>query len=1112
MDDAREIEERKVILGICAMEKKAGSKPMKAILERIRNVGQFDIIVFEQKTILDSPIEEWPHPVDVLISFYSDGFPLDKAIEYVGLRRPYCINDLTAQRLLLDRRRVYALLQENKITCPNAIIIERDGESNDLVGYTPDQFVEGDDFLQLGDRKVSKPFVEKPINAEDHNVCIYYPSSAGGGVKSLFRKVGDRSSNFDPNNSQVRRDGSYMYEPFMQTQGTDIKVYTVGPAYAHAEARKSPVVDGVVMRNDDGKEIRFPVILTQREKEMARLICLAFGQFVCGFDMLRTSEGSMVIDVNGWSFVKGMPKYYDDAAQLLCAHMLEARGIRPIPRSLDSPSSPTSHVNAEIKPEAETHRLGRSRTPADDDQWAQKELLAVLAVVRHADRTPKNKMKMLTRRQDFLKLHQRWSVSQKGLRKEVKLKSPRQLQELLDLTKAILGRGTSRESREISPKEEDFGSALSNGGLESSDGEDMKFLRQRTMSMDDDEREACSLICAVLEEGGNFSGIYRKVQLKPLTWDERGDVEELLLVLKYGGILTPAGIAQAEGLGRRFRAEMYPGESHGADQYTSGLLRLHATQRHDLKVYSSDEGRVQMSAAAFARGLLALEKGSLTPICAALVETDSKMLDELPRQAEKQMSQAKQALHERIHDPVCEGIPETTPEFVVSAIAEGKPSIFGPSLSQLLEQEIGNASGNAPSLANAMLTCLLESVKVVVDGLQHLNSDVVRQVPCAEKAETSDGESLEAPTICGISSPVLVVKRWEKLYSELWDAKKRSWNISKVPEIFDAVQFDMIHFPKLVKGIPELYAIAKELNDVIVPQEYGSDESSRLEIGSLVCGPLLKKLVEDLRSGRESILANDNAAPEQKIVFAAQILRRFGDWLPEWMTRKAGAAKDPETNKKRDDVSESKKDEEEFLGLDPELAPEFIKSPDRRVRTRLYFTSESHIQALMNVLRYCHWDQRELERQKSIQLETSTQRQSSQRQCLTVEHSTTGPSLITTKVSSAEDFSSTGSAGSEPPSPGCPSPRPRIVHPEQEAKLRAQPVFGYLTQIVFRLYENKTAEVGSNERYLVDVLFSPGAAGDPSECKNHIMNVERLEPLRNQPLTLARLLKLLGPC
>ncbi|XP_048604683.1 inositol hexakisphosphate and diphosphoinositol-pentakisphosphate kinase VIP1-like [Brassica napus] len=45
---------------------------------------------------------------------------------------------------------------------------------------------------------------------------------------------------------------------------------------------------------------------------------------------------------------------------------------------------------------------------------------------------------------------------------------------------------------------------------------------------------------------------------------------------------------------------MYPGEG-------TGLLRIHSTYRHDLKIYSSDEGRVQMSAAAFAKGLLDIE-------------------------------------------------------------------------------------------------------------------------------------------------------------------------------------------------------------------------------------------------------------------------------------------------------------------------------------------------------------------------------------------------------------------------------------------------------------------------------------------------------------------------
>lgn len=58
-------------------------------------------------------------------------------------------------------------------------------------------------------------------------------------------------------------------------------------------------------------------------------------------------------------------------------------------------------------------------------------------------------------------------------------------------------------------------------------------------------------------------------------------------------------------------------------------MRLHSTYRHDLKLYSSDEGRVQMTAAAFAKSFLALD-GDLTPILVSLVSRDhsaTAMLD-----------------------------------------------------------------------------------------------------------------------------------------------------------------------------------------------------------------------------------------------------------------------------------------------------------------------------------------------------------------------------------------------------------------------------------------------------------------------------------------------------
>lgn len=116
-------------------------------------------------------------------------------------------------------------------------------------------------------------------------------------------QIGSRSSVYSPE-SRVRKSGSYIYEDFMPTDGTDVKVYTVGPDYAHAEARKSPALDGKVERDSEGKEIRYPVILSNAEKLISRKVCMAFKQTVCGFDLLRYVY---VININ---YVKKLSDFF----------------------------------------------------------------------------------------------------------------------------------------------------------------------------------------------------------------------------------------------------------------------------------------------------------------------------------------------------------------------------------------------------------------------------------------------------------------------------------------------------------------------------------------------------------------------------------------------------------------------------------------------------------------------------------------------------------------------------------------------------------------------------------------------------------------------------------
>ena len=115
---------------------------------------------------------------------------------------------------------------------------------------------------------------------------------------------------------------------------------------------------------------------------------------------------------------------------------------------------------------------------------------------------------------------------------------------------------------------------------------------------------------------GPFGGLNRKLQVKTVRAAEGGRLEEALLVAKWGGELTEAGRAQAERLGRSLREQL--SRADGADN----LLHLHSTFRHDVKFYSSDEGRVQLTAAAIAKGLLELA-GELPPILVSLIRKDA---------------------------------------------------------------------------------------------------------------------------------------------------------------------------------------------------------------------------------------------------------------------------------------------------------------------------------------------------------------------------------------------------------------------------------------------------------------------------------------------------------
>nr|XP_020478371.1 inositol hexakisphosphate and diphosphoinositol-pentakisphosphate kinase 2-like isoform X9 [Monopterus albus] len=871
-DDEDELpSERQIVVAICAMMKKSTSKPMTQIMERLSKFDYIDVVIFPEEVILEEPVENWPL-CDCLISFHSRGFPLDKAVEYAKLRNPLLINDLNMQYFIQDRREVYRILQEEGIDLPRYAVLNRDPDNPEECNL-----VECEDHVEVNGEVFPKPFVEKPVCAEDHNVYIYYPTSAGGGSQRLFRKIGSRSSVYSPESS-VRKTGSYIYEEFMPTDGTDVKVYTVGPDYAHAEARKSPALDGKVERDSEGKEIRYPVMLTAMEKLVARKVCLAFKQTVCGFDLLRANGHSFVCDVNGFSFVKNSMKYYDD-----CAKVLGNIVMREL--------APQFHIPWSIPMEAEDIPI------VPTTSGTMMELRCVIAIIRHGDRTPKQKMKMEVRHPLFFELFDKYGGYKSG---KIKLKKPKQLQEVLDIARLLLVELGQHNDCEIEEKKS-------------------KLEQLKT----------------VLEMYGHFSGINRKVQLTYLRngqlkasseeEDSKKDGPSLLLVLKWGGELTPAGRVQAEELGRAFRC-MYPG---GQGDYAGfpgcGLLRLHSTYRHDLKIYASDEGRVQMTAAAFAKGLLALE-GELTPILVQMVK--SANMNGLLDSDSDSLTDCQQKVKARLHE-----IMQKDLEFTLEDYQKLAPTA-------------------SPSLVNSMkvIENPVKTCDKVHTLIQSLTSQIRRRL---EDPKSADLQLYHSETL------ELMLQRWSKLERD-FRTKNGRYDISKIPDIYDCIKYDSQHNASLgLENTLELFRLSRALADIVIPQEYGISKAEKLDIAQAYCVPLMKKIQLDLQRTHE----------------------------------------DEAVNK-----------------LHP-LYSRGVMSPGRHVRTRLYFTSESHVHSLLSIFRYGGL----LDEEKDQQWKQ------------------------------AMDY------------------------------LSAVTELNYMTQIVIMLYEDNNKDPSSEERFHVELHFSPGVKGCEDE-------------------------------
>ena len=878
-------------IGVCALDAKARSKPSRNILNRLIAQGEFEVTIFGDKIILDEEVENWP-VCDFLISFFSEGFPLDKAVAYARLRKPFCVNDLPMQTVLWDRRLCLMILDQMNVRTPARLTVNRDGgpkiPSADLAQHLFEQtglrlpggengtgggmaspskveLVEDGEVLRVDGKELRKPFVEKPASGEDHNIRIYFSKAEGGGGRRLFRKVNNRSSEEDKTLTIplacTDNEGSYIYEQFLRVDNAeDVKAYTVGTDYCHAETRKSPVVDGIVKRTPNGKEVRYVTALSKEEAAMAASIVRAFGQRVCGFDLLRVGQRSYVIDVNGWSFVKDNNEYYDQCTRIMRDLFIKEKQRREgkpvseidLPLEIDQQRRSNGHKGAlkSILRAPSIHRLtghhhhshshsSRERRdnnspdtlpissppsidktynslatisvpqlvpagvpmsefqasevpddgtetspappPASKAQW---KLKGIVSVVRHADRTPKQKFKFTFHSQPFVDLL-------KGHQEEVLLIGEAALKNVLDAVDKALEEGVEDPEKlrvlrsslvkkgswsgtkvQIKPmfrKKKGSKKEPAPDPAPAAPSGDPPFLHQSATGEDGTE---------VVEDAKRSDSTADVTMSRISAAENDMIIDKLQLVMKWGGEPTHSARYQAQDLGENLRNE---------------LILLNRDILDDISIFSSSERRSTTTAQIFGATLL-----NQTDLDTDFIVVRKDLLDDsnaAKDEMDKVKKKLKQLLREGDKAPPQFAWPENTPE--PAQVVSNVVSLMKFHRNVMRHNFAKLKSNASHSLAGLIHNPSLPDVTKLHDkaSANHPPPSPILSSSASMSGQNALGSAQAVSQIqarwCCNEDAELFKERWEKLFKEYCDSEKV--DPSKISELYDTMKFDALH-------------------------------------------------------------------------------------------------------------------------------------------------------------------------------------------------------------------------------------------------------------------------------------------------------------------------------
>jgi inositol hexakisphosphate/diphosphoinositol-pentakisphosphate kinase len=376
------------------------------------------------------------------------------------------------------------------------------------------------------------------------------------------------------------------------------------------------------------------------------------------------------------------------------------------------------------------------------------------------------------------------------------------------------------------------------------------------------------------------------------------------------------------------------------------------------------------TAAAFAKGLLELE-GEIPPILVSLVHKEKGSMHMLDPSGDKdvklELDECKEKLSKNLQQDIDWRAMTEEDRFRLV----GPPQVT--SLRDALAK-IGNPRKTLKMIYETMGT-LLEELEEMLMGYGSGEEKAAVEPGGIPKGDSEEDGGNDA-ALSGVKlykgeTLLELTERWRFIYKRLYDKETDTFDLTRIPDVLDNVRFDVLHNPHLglTATLHKLYSNAKDMADTVVPQEYGTTIAQKRIVGIKVCSSLLDKIRFDLHIAR-----TDN-----KTDMRYMINMDYSADLP-------------------------------------------INTMGRRIRTRLYFTSESHLHTLINVLRFA----------------------------------------------AEGDSCKYGDSFTSP-----------VLSPSGMELLNQSKEVCYLTHFVIRLFEDTGRKISDTRRFRVEILFSAGATGTP---------------------------------